>query len=233
MFKSLVWLDPEKIPPQAGFEPKTFRSRGGRLTTRPTRRSVCEEGKMCISRVPDQMVYLYHITCLRYTILVRNPQYMLCVFSLEVVSHTDCTCCICEEGMMCIYDVCLFIGGGVPHRLHLLYLWGRYDVHMCCVSFHWIVPLLFYCSVFVMSVVALLQPKSGLSSSVLCCWKWWMFSYIANKVEVRQKPKVTTTNLFFHWWARCVSLSFVRRGIRAGAVGSPCQIQKDPISHLG
>ena len=31
MFNSLVWLDPEKIPPQAGFEPGTFRSRGGRL----------------------------------------------------------------------------------------------------------------------------------------------------------------------------------------------------------
>ena len=30
---------PEKIPSQAGFEPGTFRSRGGRLTTRPTRRS--------------------------------------------------------------------------------------------------------------------------------------------------------------------------------------------------
>ena len=31
IFKSLVWLDPEKIPLQAGFEPGTFRSRGGRL----------------------------------------------------------------------------------------------------------------------------------------------------------------------------------------------------------
>ena len=30
-FKSLVWLDPEKIPSQAGFELGTFRSRGGRL----------------------------------------------------------------------------------------------------------------------------------------------------------------------------------------------------------
>ena len=29
IFKSLVWLDPEKIPAQAGFEPRTFRSRGG------------------------------------------------------------------------------------------------------------------------------------------------------------------------------------------------------------
>ena len=38
MFKSLVWLDPEKIPPQAGFEPGIFRSLGGCLTTRPTRR---------------------------------------------------------------------------------------------------------------------------------------------------------------------------------------------------
>ena len=33
------------------------------------------------------------------------------------------------------------------------------------------------------------------------------------------KNQVTTTNLVFHWWARCVSLSFVRRGIRAGAIG--------------
>ena len=39
IFKSLVGLDPEKIPAQAGFEPGIFRSRGGRLTTRPTRRS--------------------------------------------------------------------------------------------------------------------------------------------------------------------------------------------------
>ena len=39
IFKSLVWFDPEKIPAQAGFEPGTFRSRGGRLTTKPTRRS--------------------------------------------------------------------------------------------------------------------------------------------------------------------------------------------------
>ena len=38
IFKSLVWLDPEKIPAQAGFEPGIFRSRGRRLTTRPTRR---------------------------------------------------------------------------------------------------------------------------------------------------------------------------------------------------
>ena len=40
IFKSLVWLDPEKIPAQAGFEPGIFRSRGGRLTTRPARRSL-------------------------------------------------------------------------------------------------------------------------------------------------------------------------------------------------
>ena len=35
------WHDstPKKIPSQAGFEPGIFRSRGGRLTTRPTRRS--------------------------------------------------------------------------------------------------------------------------------------------------------------------------------------------------
>ena len=31
IFKSLVSLDPEKIPAQAGFEPGIFRSRGGRL----------------------------------------------------------------------------------------------------------------------------------------------------------------------------------------------------------
>ena len=33
----MVWHDPEKIPSQAGFEPRIFRSRGGHLTTRPTR----------------------------------------------------------------------------------------------------------------------------------------------------------------------------------------------------
>ena len=31
IFTSLVWLDPRIIPAQAGFEPGTFRSRGGRL----------------------------------------------------------------------------------------------------------------------------------------------------------------------------------------------------------
>ena len=31
VFKSLVWLDPGKLPPQAGFESRIFRSRGGRL----------------------------------------------------------------------------------------------------------------------------------------------------------------------------------------------------------
>ena len=42
IFKSLVLLDPGKIPAQAGFEAGIFRSRGGRLTSRPTRRSrVC------------------------------------------------------------------------------------------------------------------------------------------------------------------------------------------------
>ena len=30
IFKSLVWLDPEKIPAQVGFEPGIFCSRGGR-----------------------------------------------------------------------------------------------------------------------------------------------------------------------------------------------------------
>ena len=31
ILKSLVWLDPQKIPSQAGFEPGIFRFRGGRL----------------------------------------------------------------------------------------------------------------------------------------------------------------------------------------------------------
>ena len=30
IFKSLVWLDPEKIPSQVGFEPGIFHSQGGR-----------------------------------------------------------------------------------------------------------------------------------------------------------------------------------------------------------
>ena len=33
----------KKIPAQAGFEPGIFRSRGGRLTTRPTRRSTYKD----------------------------------------------------------------------------------------------------------------------------------------------------------------------------------------------
>ena len=44
IFKSLVWLDPEKILAQAGFEPRVFRSRGGCLATRPTR--WCLAGKL-------------------------------------------------------------------------------------------------------------------------------------------------------------------------------------------
>ena len=36
-FKSLLWLDPEKILVQAGFKPGIFRSRGGCLNTRPAR----------------------------------------------------------------------------------------------------------------------------------------------------------------------------------------------------
>ena len=39
IFESLVGLDPEKIQSQAGFKPGIIHSRGGRLTTRPTRRS--------------------------------------------------------------------------------------------------------------------------------------------------------------------------------------------------
>ena len=38
IFKSVAWLDREKIPWQAGFEPGIFHSWGGRLTARPTRR---------------------------------------------------------------------------------------------------------------------------------------------------------------------------------------------------
>ena len=54
MFKSLVWLDTEKIPAQAGFEPGTVRSRSGRLTTRPPRRlSGWPRGKPPVSRAWD------------------------------------------------------------------------------------------------------------------------------------------------------------------------------------
>ena len=38
-FKVTGMTQPRKNPAQAGFEPGIFRSRGGRLTTRPTRRS--------------------------------------------------------------------------------------------------------------------------------------------------------------------------------------------------
>ena len=42
-FKVTGMTRPGKIPSQAGFEPGIFRSRGGRLTTRPTRRfSFCD-----------------------------------------------------------------------------------------------------------------------------------------------------------------------------------------------
>ena len=48
IFKSLVWLDPEKIPAQAGFEPGIFHSRGWHLTTRPTRWCVKGKQKDCL-----------------------------------------------------------------------------------------------------------------------------------------------------------------------------------------
>ena len=38
---------PGKIPSQAGFEPGIFRSRGGRLTTRPTRRCIPKGDALC------------------------------------------------------------------------------------------------------------------------------------------------------------------------------------------
>ena len=57
-----------KIPAQAGFEPGTFRSRGGRLTTRPTRRSMVENvtrstvrggrGLLASQRPSNMLVYL-------------------------------------------------------------------------------------------------------------------------------------------------------------------------------
>ena len=39
---TLVWLDPEKIPAQAGLKPGIFRFQADALTTRPTRRSGLE-----------------------------------------------------------------------------------------------------------------------------------------------------------------------------------------------
>ena len=43
----------KKIPAQAGFEPGTFRSRGGRLTTRPTRRWYHRERRSVGARLFD------------------------------------------------------------------------------------------------------------------------------------------------------------------------------------
>ena len=96
------------------------------------------------SRVPDQngvsllyiMLEIHHsgrepsICCVFFhwrwcptqtapTVSVRKVRcaYVMCVFSLEMMSQTDCAGCVCEEGKMCIYAVCLFIGDDVPDRL--------------------------------------------------------------------------------------------------------------------
>ena len=39
IFKTLVWLNPGKIPAQAGFEPRIFALEVDALTSRPTRQS--------------------------------------------------------------------------------------------------------------------------------------------------------------------------------------------------
>ena len=56
----------KKIPAQAGFEPGTFRSRGGHLTTRPTRWYLCErhskpKKEMCIYMRPITEGRLYNL----------------------------------------------------------------------------------------------------------------------------------------------------------------------------
>ena len=69
-FKSLVWLDPGKIPAQAGFEPGIFRSRGGRLTTRPTRRSqgrICSDNFTCCHTEIEVADPTFHLTQSQYT----------------------------------------------------------------------------------------------------------------------------------------------------------------------
>ena len=53
IFESLVWLEPEKIPAQVGFEPGIFRSQGGRLTTRPTRRSLRDRSAQTVAHAAD------------------------------------------------------------------------------------------------------------------------------------------------------------------------------------
>ena len=58
IFKSLVWLDPQKIPVQVGFKPGLFRSQGWRLTTRPMRR-FCKK----------EVGYQTHKQCARSTCL--------------------------------------------------------------------------------------------------------------------------------------------------------------------
>ena len=57
ILKSLVWLDPEKILAQAGFEPGIFRSRGGRLSTRPTRWWIlCDRISKTVCALPRRYV---------------------------------------------------------------------------------------------------------------------------------------------------------------------------------
>ena len=65
IFKLLVWLDPQKILAQAGFEPGIFRSRGGHLN-QPTRRLPCSDHISWLGVEHWQITYSCHGNCQNY-----------------------------------------------------------------------------------------------------------------------------------------------------------------------
>ena len=78
--KSLVWLDPEKIPAQAGFKPGTFHSRGGHHTIRPTRRSgEGEKIKMCWegAREDHDASIFYRILVIIFSKLIHDSVFFV------------------------------------------------------------------------------------------------------------------------------------------------------------
>ena len=84
VLKSLVWLDPEKSCRKWDLNPGSSAPEADTLTTRPMRWWISEEcpiltvvsERSTFPGFPTTMVYLYYISCLRYTILAGNPSFL-------------------------------------------------------------------------------------------------------------------------------------------------------------
>ena len=94
IFKSLVWLDPEKIPAPAGFEPGTFRSRGGRLNHQANEAVLSESKRDCwweqlekwlmIWGVKTRTIYLKITDCLFSVFFFFFFFFFLCFLRLHL-----------------------------------------------------------------------------------------------------------------------------------------------------